>query len=319
MKCTELNLYTYEAPFKIPIKTTLVQMHKRIVLVVGVVVDGVEYFAEVNSFETPWYHYETIATSIENCIAIFNSLKHIDIPSIEALQPYLKADAPNASSAFDVIAYQYFNPLESVTVPIGETLHQRINSFSHDAKRIKLKMHQHIVEQVQTIRKSCNIPIVIDANGLLQEDHFELLNTLAQYDILYIEQPFQHIKLYDALLKRYPNIPLAIDESATDREAIQTFRDIGVTTAVIKYSRIGGITKVRSLPKQMTYVSGGMYEFGLSKYMTAMLGEQFGTVPDVTKRGTYFEQDFTTYQETVIDGCLTMTPPVVQKEQLKPL
>ncbi|UTH11071.1 enolase C-terminal domain-like protein [Macrococcoides canis] len=319
MKCTDLKLYTYEAPFKIPIRTNLIQMHKRKVLVVGVVIDGVEYFAEVNSFETPWYHYETIATSVENCIAIFNSLKHIDIPSIEALQPYLKADAPNASSAFDVIAYQYFNSLESVTVPIGETLHQGINSFSHDAKRIKLKMHHHIVEQVQTIRKSGNIPIVIDANGLLQEDHFELLNTLAQYDILYIEQPFQHIKLYDALLKRYPNIPLAIDESAIDYETIQAFRNIGVTTAVIKYSRIGGITKVQSLPKQMTYVSGGMYEFGLSKYMTAMLGEQFGTVPDVTKRGTYFEQDFTAYQETVIDGCLTMTPPVVQKEQLKPL
>lgn len=90
MKCTELNLYTYEAPFKVPIKTNLVQMDKRKVLVVGVVIDGVEYFAEVNSFETPWYHYETIATSIENCKVIFNNLKHIDIPSIKALQHYLK-------------------------------------------------------------------------------------------------------------------------------------------------------------------------------------------------------------------------------------
>ncbi|UBH14284.1 enolase C-terminal domain-like protein [Macrococcus armenti] len=319
MKCTELNLYTYEAPFKVPIKTNLVQMDKRKVLVVGVVIDGVEYFAEVNSFETPWYHYETIATSIENCKVIFNNLKHIDIPSIKALQHYLKTDAPNASSAFDIIAYQYFNTLKNVTVPIGETLHQGVLSFSQDAKRIKLKMHRNIIEQVETIRKSSNIPIVIDANGLLQEDHFELLNTLSQYDILYIEQPFQHIKLYDALLKRYPNIPLAIDESAIDYETIQTFRNIGVSTAVIKYSRIGGITKVQSLPKQMTYVSGGMYEFGLSKYMTAMLGEQFRTVPDVTNRGTYFEQDFTTYQETVNDGCLTMTPPVVQKERLKSL
>lgn len=319
MECTELNLYTYEAPFKVPIKTNLVQMNERKVLVVGIVIDGVEYFAEVNSFETPWYHYETIATSIDNCRDIFNSIKHIDIPSIEALQPYLKVDALNASSAFDVIAYQYFNPLKSVTVPIGETLHQGVSSFNHDSKRIKLKMHHNIAEQVQTIRESSNIPIVIDANGLLQEDHFELLNTLSQYDISYIEQPFKHIKLYDALLKRHPHIPLAIDESATDRQTIQAFRDIGVTTAVVKYSRIGGITKVQSLPKQMTYVSGGMYEFGLSKYVTAMLGEQFGTVPDVTKRGTYFEHDFTTYDEAVSDGCLTMTPPVVQKEQLTQL
>ncbi|WP_420496622.1 enolase C-terminal domain-like protein [Macrococcus psychrotolerans] len=319
MECTELNLYTYEAPFKVPIKTNLVQMNERKVLVVGIVIDGVEYFAEVNSFETPWYHYETIVTSIDNCRDIFNSIKHIDIPSIEALQPYLKVDAPNASSAFDVIAYQYFNSLKSVTVPIGETLHQGVSSFNHDPKRIKLKMHHNIAEQVQTIRESSNIPIVIDANGLLQEDHFELLNTLSQYDISYIEQPFKHIKLYDALLKRHPHIPLAIDESATDRQTIQAFRDIGVTTAVVKYSRIGGITKVQSLPKQMTYVSGGMYEFGLSKYVTAMLGEQFGTVPDVTKRGTYFEHDFTTYDEAVSDGCLTMTPPVVQKEQLTQL
>ncbi len=43
MKCTELNLYTYDAPFKVPIKTNLVQMRKRKVLVVGVVIDDVEY------------------------------------------------------------------------------------------------------------------------------------------------------------------------------------------------------------------------------------------------------------------------------------
>lgn len=316
MKCTHLNLYLYSAPFKRAVKTALVTMTERKVLVIGVIIDDREYFAEVNSFETPWYHYETIASSITNCQRIFSRLKDKDIAAIEELQIYLDDKAPNASSAFDYIGVQYFQQLRPVTVPIGQTLHQGVTSFRDDAKRIKLKMHDDILSQVQSIRQSSAVPIVIDANGTLERQHFDLLKALDDYQILYFEEPFADILLYEQFLRKYPDVPLAIDEHATSPEAIQAFHDIGVGTAVIKYSRIGGITSALNLDGAMTYISGGMYEYGLSKYATAMLGQHFGTIPDVTPRGTYFDDDFSHYDERVADGVLYMTMPTVDRKKL---
>ncbi|WP_414055312.1 enolase C-terminal domain-like protein [Macrococcus equi] len=320
MKMTKLNFYTFEAPFKVPVKTNLVTLNHRKVLVIGIVIDGTEYFAEANCFETPWYHDETISYVADRVRTIFKRLKGKEIDTLGTLQYYLDADSPNASSCFDVIAYQYFNQLRPVVIPIGQTLHHDATEINPDASRIKLKMHDKILEQVCTIRKESNIKIVIDANGLLSEAHFDLMNALSKSDILYFEEPFHSIKTYDALLKRYPDIHLAIDESATDRSAIQQFYDIGVQTAVIKYSRLGGITQSFAIQNDcpdIALVSGGMYEFGLSKYFTAMLGEAFCTVPDVTPKGTYFDNDFTIYEEYIADKQLHLSVPLVVKNKLQ--
>lgn len=319
MNISKLNIYSYTAPFKAPIKTNLITLNERKVLVVGIVIDGQEYFAEANSFETPWYHFETIDTVYQSLVNQFEILKNRPISSIETLTTLLDPENPNASSCFDIIAYQYFNTLKPVTVLIGQTLHHDARVIQPNATRIKLKMHDNILAQVQTIRKTSDIEIVIDANGLMDANHFDLISKLSEYDILYFEEPFRSIEDYRLLHRLNPKINLAIDESATDAQTIHQFYNIGVNTAVIKYSRLGGVTnalKIKEDLPEMKLVSGGMYEFGLSKYFTALLGETFQTVPDITPKGTYFAHDFTEYDEIINDNRLNISVPEVKKAHL---
>ncbi|TDM39606.1 hypothetical protein ETI06_11640 [Macrococcoides goetzii] len=319
MIISKLNIYSYTAPFKSPIKTNLISLNQRKVLIAGAVIDGVEYFAEANSFETPWYHYETIDTVHKSLVSQFQTIKKKPFSSIEALNSVLDSGQPNASSCFDIIAYQYFKSLVPVTVPIGQTLHHDARDIELNAARVKLKMHNNILEQVQIIRKASDIQIVIDANGLMDLSHFDLINKLALYDILYFEEPFSSINDYRTMQRLNPDVSLAIDESATDARAIQRFYESGVHTAVIKYSRIGGVTRALKIKEdlpEMKLVSGGMYEFGLSKYFTAMLGETFQTVPDITPKGTYFAHDFAEYDECTTDNYVNISVPEVQKSYL---
>ncbi len=62
MKFSNLQCYTYEAPFKHPIKTVKADLETRKVLVISLEVAGHTYYAESNAFETDWYHVETIDT-----------------------------------------------------------------------------------------------------------------------------------------------------------------------------------------------------------------------------------------------------------------
>ncbi|MCE4957970.1 enolase C-terminal domain-like protein [Macrococcoides caseolyticum] len=316
MNISQLNLYHFEAPFNTPIQTNIITLKTRKVLVVGLVIDGIEYFAEANSFETPWYHYETISSVAREVVHVFHQIKAMP----ENMQSYLQTIGPNARSCYDIIMYQYQNDLSQVSVPIGQTMHHFDTQVRPDAARVKLKMHQDILKQVQAIRTNSDVPIVIDANGQLDERHFHLLYTLNQYDILYFEEPFSELKHYQALHQIYREIPLAIDESATSVEQIKQYHASGVHTAVIKYSRIGGIHQALQLKETLTdirLVAGGMYEFGLSKYFTALLGQIFQTVPDVTPQGTYFISDYSHYHETNQHGLLTIDVPKVNRTALE--
>lgn len=319
MNISKLNIYEFTAPFKNKIQTNLVTMRKRKVLVIGLVIDDIEYFAEANSFETDWYHHETIATVYQGCIELFHKLKGHSV-TFEKLSHYADPLQPNVKSCFDSAIYQHCNRLANVVVPIGQTIHQLDTAIQSSAHRVKLKMHHNILEQVKAIRATDDIKIVIDANGLLNIEHFDLIKQIAEYNILYFEQPFNAINLYRKFTQMYPDINLAIDESATSVDEIKRYYDAGIQTAVIKYSRIGGITTALNLMEQfpdLNLISGGMYEFKLSKYFTAILGQQFNTVPDVTPEGTYFNEDFAIATESIDNGMLTMSPPKVDRNRLK--
>lgn len=315
MIISKLNLYIFEAPFKQPIKTVKVTMKSRKVLIIGLVIDGKEYFSECNAFETDWYHHETIETVIKDVKIIFDRLMGKAIHQIEDIKDFLLPNSPNANACIDVCVYQAFHSQASVQIPIGQTLNIGQSNIIPNAKRIKLKMHSNVLSQVENIRKVSNIPIVIDANGTLDQNHFSLLNTISKYDILYFEEPFSKIQDYHKCHQKYPNIKLAIDESATSIEAINRFEE-SISYAVIKYSRIGNVSQLLKQQLPIQCVAGGMYEFQLSKYFTAKLGAHFNTVPDVTPSGTYFTEDYAKFTEMINDE-MTLSFPNVQKERLK--
>ena len=53
-----MNFYTFTAEFKIPIKTPLIELDSREVLVVEWKdYEGNTFYGECNAFSTNWYHY----------------------------------------------------------------------------------------------------------------------------------------------------------------------------------------------------------------------------------------------------------------------
>ena len=60
-----------------------------------------------------------------------------------------------------------------------------------------------------------------------------------------------------------------------------------------------------------------MYEYGLSRYFTAMLS-QYGDYPgDVTPAGYYFENDFVENEGILKEGMIEFIPPVVDRSKLE--
>ncbi|MDN8859439.1 o-succinylbenzoate synthase, partial [Staphylococcus aureus] len=63
---------------------------------------------------------------------------------------------------------------------------------------------------------------------------------------------------------------------------------------------------------------GGMYEYGLSRYFTAMIARKGDYPVYVTPAGNYFEQDVVTKSCILKEGRLEFRPPLGDITQLQP-
>ncbi|TDM07493.1 enolase C-terminal domain-like protein [Macrococcus lamae] len=319
MKFNNLKCYKFNAPFKTPIQTVKTRLTDRRVLVISLDVDDRTYFAESNAFDTNWYHDETIATVHAAVQHIFSEISETEWHDYAELGTLLASyrSTPHTIALFDYIGWQCTNELNPVTVPLGFTLHQgHTGEFSN---RVKVKWNAHIESQVKALRQQYpEIKIAIDANGSLTEADVPILEACMNYEIDYFEEPFSDIRLYS----KYHRLPLAIDESASSIEQIIKYYGAGVKTIIAKYSRLGGgypLLTIKDAIPDIRIIAGGMYEYGLSKYFTAALAEQLGTIPDITPRGFYFDGDYADWNEKIQDGQLTMSFPQVNEQRLIPL
>ena len=67
------------------------------------------------------------------------------------------------------------------------------------------------------------------------------------------------------------------------------------------------------------FVVGGMYEFGLSRYFTAMLAKEGDCPGDVTPQGYYFYEDIVNDSGILKEGLIYFNPPQVNQSKLKRL
>ncbi len=86
-----------------------------------------------------------------------------------------------------------------------------------------------------------------------------------------------------------------------------------VKVVVLKPFRLGGIDKVQTAIDTLKshgakVVIGGMYEYGLSRYFTAMLARKGDYPGDVTPAGYYFEQDVVAHSG-ILRGATRISPP----------
>lgn len=319
MKFSNLQYYTFEAPFKSPIKTVKADLETRKVLVISLEVDDQTYFAESNAFETDWYHDETIDVVYQSVERIYKRIKEIEWQDYAELGALLAPfqSTPHAMALFDYIGWQSLNERSAVTVPLGYTLHSG-HSMNLE-NRVKIKWSEDVIDVVKKVRATYpDINIAIDANGSLVVEDIPTLEALMAYDIDYFEEPFSDFRLY----ADNQHLPLAIDESASSIDQILKYYGAGVKTIIAKYARLGGgypILAIKEAIPDLRVIVGGMYEYGLSKYFTATLASTCGTIPDVTPRGTYFAEDYSVYDEHVENGKLTMTFPEVDASRLNKL
>ena len=121
----------------------------------------------------------------------------------------------------------------------------------------------------------------------------------------------------------YPSI--AIDEKATSiKHIVSIVNQYPVKVVVLKPFRLGGIDKVIEAmkilkAKGIQFVVGGMYEFGLSRYFTAILAKEGNYPGDITPSGYYFKEDLVKDSGILKEGMIEFTPPKVELSKLKPL
>ncbi|HBV04029.1 MULTISPECIES: o-succinylbenzoate synthase [Mammaliicoccus] len=327
----EMNFYTFTAEFKIPIKTPLIELDSREVLVVEWKdYEGNTFYGECNAFSTNWYHYETIQ-SVQNILTIwYENNKYNQLDSYDKASLSLESlnDYPNARSVMSMIFFQKFHKLQEIEVDYGATISGNLQEYfkSYNGRlpsRIKVKWNDNIKEDMKYLKM--NYPEVkraIDANGVLNTDIIKVLNSFYDENFIYIEQPFKELKQYKEVTNKL-EIPVFIDESATSLEMIQKFRESNVIDGVvIKPSRVGGIDKALEIiqyckENQLKVVIGGMYEFGLSSYFTAYLAQYSDLPSDITPSDYYFEDDFVYTSSKLINQSLLYSPPVVIYNKLK--
>mgnify|MGYP002716031974 CR=1 FL=1 len=326
MKIIDIQFYYYNAPFHSPIITPKVEMTHRKALIVRFISDeGKSYFGECNAFETDWYDTETIETvkmRIQQWSKnIFNQSFHTFndwLPYLDLLDNY-----PATRCTIVMAVYQMFHSQPCFNVEYGATISGLSSSQLQTLKdtkpaRIKLKWGSHLNNDIRKLKNELTFEfdLALDANESLDRSQFQLLENIDQHDILYVEEPFKNLEYLSHMdVTHYPAI--AIDEKATDLQTImQIIQQYPITAVVIKPFRLGGIDRSLELihllkEKNIKVIVGGMYEYGLSRYFTALLAKEGSYPGDVTPDGYYFEKDFTQGVGKLKEGLIYFNPPKV--------
>ncbi|MDW4259022.1 o-succinylbenzoate synthase [Staphylococcus saprophyticus] len=330
MKIVNMHLYDYNAKFKTPVITPKVKMNTRKAIFVELITDkGKSYFGESNAFETNWYANETIEDVKHFSKLWFQQVQGKTFHSFLEIQDALTqlSNYPATRSMLVMACYQMFHVLESLNVPYGATVNGMTSrNFQQlvqtQPQRVKLKWNADILDDVEKVSQLAFRPdIAIDANESLSKVDYDKLKTLSEAQILYIEEPFkslQHLTHFEK--NELP--PVAIDEKATSKSLIsQAINDFGIDVVVLKPFRLGGIDKVMDLIKMLNtldvkIVIGGMYEYGLSRYFTAMLAQYADYPSDITPEGYYYEVDMINQAGILKGGSIYFEPPVVNHKIL---
>lgn len=333
MKIINLELYYYNENFKQPIITPKITLSERKALIIKLTTDNDEsYYGECNAFETDWYFDETIDIVINKIQDWYKKVQGMTLNSFEEIKQTLtQLDAyPATRSTIVMACYQMFNDLQSLTVGYGATIsglnsHKYRQLIETQPERIKLKWSTHILHDLD---KLATLPfdfnIAIDANESLCLSDINLLEQVATYNIIYVEEPFKSLKTLDKS-GITAQLDIAIDEKAIEFNTIENaINEHSIKVAVLKPFRIGGIDKVMDIIKSLEQLNvktviGGMYEYGLSRYFTAMLAQYATYTSDITPAGFYFVNDFVENMGILKNGRLVFNPPVVDSAKLVPI
>ncbi|MCY6990781.1 o-succinylbenzoate synthase [Staphylococcus argensis] len=318
------------ATFKQPIVTPKVRLESRKALIVELKMNNNEsYFGECNAFETDWYAPTTIADVEADIRAWLEDVSGKSFYTYEeALTLANRLETTDARHTVVMAFYTMFHALEDITVDYGATVsgltEERLLKLQEtQPQRIKLKWTPNVLEDVQRLQNLAHQPeIALDANESLSEQDIATALKLKKQHILYIEEPFKTLKA-EELDEINQAMPIAIDEKATDLDRIKALvRNHPIYVVVVKPFRLGGIDRAMEIIRWLSdhhiqTVIGGMYEYGLSRYFTALLAQYASLPSDITPSGYYFDTDCVPDSGRLEDGQLKFSKPVVDKQVLE--
>lgn len=180
-------------------------------------------------------------------------------------------------------------------------------------RRLKIKIEPgRDIEVLRHVRQCVGNEIVVqaDANGAYTSSDIDHLNTLANFNLQFIEQPFApHDVDSHIALSRAGAVRVCLDESICSRTDLVTLLDLGACSVVnVKPSRVGGIGEAVAmhnllLERGVDAWVGGMLETGIGRAsclaVAALPG--FTLTPDLSASDRYFVDDVTSPFE-LVDG-----------------
>lgn len=274
----------------------------------------------------PFYYHETIKTSLyiteEFLLPILLKKKNLTIKNItglfSAIRGYNMAKAMIENALIDLIAKTNKLPvykliggtnkdiMSGISIGINKDINSLLTSVEKSiAKgyhRIKIKIKKEKdIKTLRAIRKEFpDTPLMVDANGAYNHDDTETLRQFDEFNLMMIEQPFEHNDIYEhSILQKSLKTPICLDESITGINRVKTAIHLKSCKIInIKQSRVGGILNAKMIQNycvknNIDAWSGGMLETGIGRAFNLHIQTLPGyTLPgDTSETSRYFHED----------------------------
>ena len=192
-----------------------------------------------------------------------------------------------------------------ITPTVGQLVDVVRGHLDEGYHRIKLKIQPGFdLEPVAAVREAfgSDLMLQVDANTAYSADALGLLTQLDAFDLLLVEQPFDHddIELHAELARRM-RTPICLDESLTSAKTTgSAIRAGACEIANIKAGRVGGYLEARRVHDVARALDvpvwcGGMLETGVGRAANLALASLPGfTLPgDISGSARYYREDIT--------------------------
>ena len=330
MKIASVDLLRLTLPLVSPFRTSFgVQTGRDVLLVVVRTTDGVTGYGECVALASPVYNEEYVEGAAQ-------VLSKYLVPAVLAAKDLTAARVADltrfvvghrmAKAALELAVLDaqlrtggmsladYLGGVRErvdvgVSVGITETVDELIDTVrgyqEQGYRRVKLKIEPGFdVEPVGAVRDAFGSDLALQADGNTAYSAKDLahLQRLDAFDLLLIEQPFDHdaLGLHTELAQRCLT-PVCLDESLTSAATTAAaIRSRACSIVNIKAARMGGYLEARRAHDVATALGtpvwcGGMLETGLGRAANLALASLPGFVlpGDISASARYFSEDIT--------------------------
>jgi O-succinylbenzoate synthase len=330
MKLASVDLLRLTLPLVSPFRTSFgVQTGRDVLLVVAHTADGVTGYGECVALADPVYNEEHVDGAAQ-------VLSRYLVPAVLAAEDLTAAHVADltgfvvghrmAKAALELAVLDaqlrtagmsladYLGGTRErvdvgVSVGITETVDELVEVVGgyreQGYRRVKLKIEPGFdLEPVRAVREAfgTDLALQVDGNTAYRAKDLAHLQRLDPFDLLLIEQPFDHDALgLHAELAARCRTPVCLDESLTSAATTAAAIRAGACSVVnIKAARMGGYLEARRAHDVATALDtpvwcGGMLETGLGRAANLALASLPGFVlpGDISASARYFAEDIT--------------------------